>query len=420
MASLAVLLIILGCAAFQYFKGTVVKAFATIIIAICASIVAFNYFELLSTFFIGRGGNSRFPSLIPWAQPLCFALLFVLAFAILQTAIIQITRKPVDLGFLPERIGRIICGIFLGLIMSGLLLTTFAMAPLPNKYPYQRFDETNPAAQKPDKVFLNADGFNAGWFSLVSRGSFRAIRNPRSFGVLHPAFLDQLFLNRHNDSGGIPLVTSAESIVVPSKNGAWYAPVTGIKGADDKPIITESNHRLVTVRMGIKKIAITDAGKFTLAQLRLVCKQEGDGTGFVGKGINIYPIGYFSGENRIQTKKLSELITVSRDDFDGKDTTKYIDFAFNVPDNYEPVLLEFKLNNIVEVPRLVSAEQAPAPSPFVEGSRSGKETKTRKKSAEQRQPESPPSIQKQPNRRSRNQGLSDVSKSIVGDEFDEE
>ena len=44
MASLAVVLIILGCAAYQYFKGTFVRAFATIIIAICASVAAFAFF----------------------------------------------------------------------------------------------------------------------------------------------------------------------------------------------------------------------------------------------------------------------------------------------------------------------------------------------------------------------------------------
>ncbi|MGD8499699.1 MAG: CvpA family protein [Phycisphaerales bacterium] len=412
MIGLAVVLVaILGCAALQYFKGTVVKAFAAIIVAICASAVAFGYFEVLANVFI-----SRFPSLIPWAQPLSFALLFVVAFAILQTAVVQLARQEVDLGVLPERIGRVICGILLGFILSGLLLTTLAMAPLPNKYPYQRFDERNPAAQRPDKVLLNADGFTAGWFSLMSKGSFRAIRNPRSFAVLHPSFLDQVFLNRHNDSGDIPLLTSAESIDVPKKNGAWYAPVAGIKDADGNPIAPESNHRLIIVRMGIRKNAINDAGKFTLAQLRLICKPRSDTKGpLAGKGINVYPIGYVSGQNRIQRKKLSELITVSRDDF-GQETIRHIDFAFGVPDDHTPVLLEFKLNNIVEVPRPVSEEQAPPPSPFVERTRTGTGPSARNESAGQRQSTS--GQRNQGRGLPRRRGLSDTSRSIVGDGFD--
>ncbi len=372
LATLAVLLIIAGCAAYQYLNGTIFKALTTIIIAICASIVAFGYFELSADFFISRGSNSRFPALVPWAQPLCFTLLFVLTFAILQTAAMLLTKLPVDFGFIPERVGRAICGIFLGFILSGLLLTALAMSPLPNKYPYQRFDRTNLANQTPNKVFPNADGFITGWFSLLSKGSFRAIRNPRSFATLHPAFLDQIFLNRHNDSGDVPLVTSAESIDIPRKRGekgeagAWYAPPAGFKDADGKAI-TPQKGQIVVVRMGIKKNAVRDAGTFTLSQLRLICKQKDSADGpLAGKGINVYPIGYFDGPNRIKTKKLSEQITIGRDDFASQDTRKYVDFAFDVPNGHTPVLLEFKLNNIAEVPRPVPAGQAPATIPFIE------------------------------------------------------
>ena len=195
MAGLVVVLIILGCVAYQYLKGTFLKAFAAIIIAICASVVAFGYFEILANVFVSRSDNSRYLSLAPWAQSLSFVLLLVLAFGILQTIVNKLTREPIDLGLLAERIGRVVCGIFLGLILSGLLLTALAMAPLSNKYPYQRFYPTNPNAEKPKKVLLNADGFVTGWFSMMSRGAFSG---KRSFAALHPNFLDQVFLNRHS------------------------------------------------------------------------------------------------------------------------------------------------------------------------------------------------------------------------------
>jgi hypothetical protein len=410
MASLVVVLIILGCAAYQYFKGTVVKAFATIIIAIFASIVAFSYFEALANIIISRGSSGRLHSVVPWSQPLCFGLLFILTFAILQTIAAQLTRTPVDLGLLPERIGRIICGIFLGLILSGLLLTTLAMAPLPNKYPYQRFDETNPAVQRPNKVLLNADGITAGWFNLVSKGSFRAIRNPRSFAVLHPAFMDQMFLNRHNESDDIPLLTSAKSIDVERKNSVWFAPAGDFKDADGNPITPKSGHSLVIIPVGIRKNAIKDAGKFNLAQLRLICKQKAYAKGTLeGKGINVYPIGYFSGKSQIQTKKLSEPITVVRDDFDSQETRKHIDFVFNVPNDHTPVLLEFKLNNIVEVPSPVSADQAPPVAPFIASSTS--KTGTQKPTNPQNRPGTTPNRQR---------GLSNLGKSLTGLDSDED
>ncbi len=205
MASLAVAIIILGCVAYQYLKGTFVRAFATIIIAICASVAAFGFFEVLANVFISKGDNSRFLSLVPWAQPLCFALLFIIVFGVLQTGMMFLTRQPVDLGFLPERIGRVVCGIFLGLLLSGFLLTAIGMAPLSNKYPYQRFDE------KRHKVLLNADGFATGLFSFISRGS---LSGKRSFSTIHPDYLDQLYLNRHI-SGTSILTTKTPAISLP-------------------------------------------------------------------------------------------------------------------------------------------------------------------------------------------------------------
>ncbi len=421
MGSLVVVMIILGCSAYQYFKGTIFKAVSAIIITICASAVAFGYFEMLAAFFIRQGSDSKYPAIVPYAQPLCFALLFILTFAILQTIACQMARLPVDFGLMPERIGRPILGVFLGLILSGLLLTVLAMAPLPNKYPYQRFEGTNPSTQSPNGVLLNADGFVSGWFSLLSKGSFRAIRNPRSFATLHPAFIDQLFLNRQNESPDIPLITSSESIEVPNKNGAWYAPAAGIKDADGKPIAAQSGHALVVVRMGILKNTINDSGRFTLAQLRLICKQNDvSGEPLTGKGRNVYPIGYFSGPDRVTTKRLTEPVTIDRSDYVGQDTRKYVDYVFNVPTDYVPVLLEFKQNCVVDMPRIVSAEQAPPPAPFVERTKTEPDTAKPGDSPDSGAPAYPPPDQDaSSNRPKRRGGLSPTGRMLTGGAVDD-
>ena len=360
MASLIVVLIVLGCAALQYLKGTLVKAFAALIIAVCASVVAFGYFELLANVFIGR------ELLIPWAQPLSFALLFILTFAVLQTAALRLIRQPVDLGLWPERIGRVVCGIFLGLFLSGLLLTALAMAPIPNKYPYQRFDQRYPDAEHPDKVLLNPDGLATGLFGMISSGS---LSGKRSFATLHPAFIDQAFLNRHNAPEGTSIVTTSQAIEVLRKNAAWYAP-EGIKDSEGNPVSPKSGHILTIVRIGIKQNAVMQAGTFTPAQLRLICKQQtADARNpLAGKGQNVYSIGYLTGPDLLQTKRLSDVIKVSRSDFGANDRVRWIDFAFYVPAGFVPVLVEFKQNSIAEVPMLVTAEQAPPPIPFVPSS----------------------------------------------------
>ena len=193
MTSLAVLLIILGCAALQYFKGTVVRALAMIIIAICSSIVAFCFFEALANLIISRGNSGSMVSLVPWAQMLSFILLFVVTFGLLQTGAVYLTKNPVDLGFLPERIGRVVCGIILGFIISGVLLTALQMGPLPLSYPYERFDPQRLEPDNPGVALLRADSFTTGLFGLVSKGS---LSGKNSFKILHPDYLDQLFLNR--------------------------------------------------------------------------------------------------------------------------------------------------------------------------------------------------------------------------------
>jgi len=431
MASLAVVLIILGCAAYQYFKGTFIKAFSTIIVAVCASIAAFGFFEILANVFISRGADSRFLTLVPWAQPLCFALLFIIVFGALQTGIMFLTRQPVDLGFMPERIARVVCGIFLGLILSGFLLTALGMAPLPNKYPYQRFDGTR------SKVLLNADGFATGLFSIISKGS---LSGKRSFATIHPDFLDQLYLNRQI-SGTSILTSKFPAISVPSKQAVWPASeslreqvgqivlelnrqgklkdeLTGKSISMPGPV--SSDYQPTIVRVGINRSALTkktkiNGGAFILPQLRLICKRQGYGDDpLAGTGINIYPIGHLKAADQIQVS--TEIEIDSKNDFKGNAGEKWIDFVFCVPRDYVPVLVEFKQNSIVEIrpSAIVTADQAPPPELFTQTSKSqnGSSTSGRPSSSPTRQPSTRSG--------SRQRKPSDLRRSIIGDGTDEE
>jgi hypothetical protein len=424
MASLVVLIIILGCAALQYFKGTFVKAFAMIIIAICSSVVAFGYFEILANLIISRGNDGSMLSLVPWAQTLCFILLFVVTFGILQTGAVFVIRHPVDLGFLPEHIGRVVCGIILGFIISGLLLTALQMGPLPLSYPYQRFDPARLNPDNPSGVLLNADGFATGLFGLISNGS---LSGKNSFKTLHPSYLDQLFLNRFlGDASGVSGVYPA--IEVP-KPGVWPASEAVRKKVDSfvselrtrggkvayetggksvaLPISTKENYNPTIVRVGIKKRAIkreakVNGGVFTPSQLRLICTRS------TGEAVNTYPMGYLKAKDEIQ---ISPEIKLETKNIEG--STRYIDFVFCVPSGYDPALVEFKLNSIVEIPTgaIVTADQAPAVSPF-----------SYSPSAPKSNAQRPPRTKSQPQQqqaRPRRRGLSDISRSVVGDELDE-
>ena len=371
MVTLVVVLIVLGCTAFQYLKGTFIRAFATFIVTISACIVAFSFFEVLTSLLIGGPDSSLKFIPPPWMQTLVFLLLFLLSFAILQTLAQYLTRKDVNLGVWPEGIGRVVCGSLSGLVLSSFLITAAAMAPLPNKYPYQRFDPIRPDAWRPNKILFNTDALAPGLFAKISDGS---LSGKRSFATLHPAFLDQLFLNRHGIDKDVPPITSQQAITVPGKNAAWYAP-EDLKDSQGNPITPQTGYSLMFVRVGIKKNAVTEAGIFTPSQLRLICKrQTGSENPFKGKGQNIYPIGYMIARDTLQLTRLIDLINVTREDFAGNEREKWIDFVFYVPTGYTPVILQFKLNSIVQVPTLVTTEQAPTPIPFIPSSTGRQDT----------------------------------------------
>lgn len=383
MASIVMVLIIAGCAAFQYFKGTIVRAYATIIVALCSSIVAFGFFEFLSNLLISRSGSGSLLFLAPFAQPLCFALLFILSFAILQTGVVQLTQKPVDFGFLPERIGRVVCGILLGFIISGLLLTCLQMSPLPAKYPYQRFDPSKLDTENPKKALLNPDGFVTGFFNLISKNSFSG---SRSFAVIHPDYLNQLSLNRLISNKS--MVTSTQAIQI-TKPAVW--PASDVIRSKVDGYISELNSRgrltdeesgktvpmpgwvkgsyePKIVRIGFKRSALNadkriNAGLFSHPQLRLICKRGGYGDDpLAGEARNVYPIGHLKAEDEI---RIDPDVTLTGTDF-GNENTKEIDFVFCVPNGYEPVLAEFKLNSISQISSglVVSADQAPPAATF--------------------------------------------------------
>jgi hypothetical protein len=426
MASLIVVVIILGCAALQYFYGTFVKAFAMIIIAICSSIVAFGFFEMLANLIISQGNNGSLLSLAPWAQTVCFILLFAVTFGVLQTGAVYLIRHPIDLGFLPERIGRVVCGIVLGFIISGLLLTAFQMAPLPLSYPYQRFDPARLNPDSPSGVLLNADGFATSLFGLISNGS---LSGKNSFKTLHPSYLDQLFFNRFlgetsSVSGLFPAIEVPKPAVWPASEAVKKqadAFISELRTRSGKvayetggksvalPISTNDTYNPTIVRVGIKKRAIhreptINGGVFTPSQLRLICTRS------TGEAVDAYPIGYLKSKDEIQ---ISPEIKLNAGEI--QDNVRYIDFVFCVPSGYEPTLVGFKLNSIVEIPTgaIVSADQAPEVVPFSYSASAPQSSSNQKPAAQ-----SPPQQQQQTRPGGRS-GLSNISRSVVGDDIDE-
>jgi len=345
-----------------------------LIVTLAASIISFAYFELLANLLIPKLPESLL-KLAPWIHPLSFVLLFALSFAILQTILNQLLRQKIEFEKKLERTISIICGALMGFVISGLLLIALAMAPLPPKYPYQRFDNNRPDPQRPKKVLLNPDGFISWLFSHISSGSFSAINKNISFAAMHPRYIDQLFLNRQGVPDKIQIVSIDNEIVLPTQNAAWFAP-ENLKDSESNPVVPKTASNFVIVRTGIRRLNIKTKCQFTISQLRLICKPEDSGKQFIGKAAGIHPIGYLKTGDIMQKTRLTDIIELTRDDLSDQlpgGFGKWIDFVFEVPKDLTTAMIEFRQNSIAQVPEPVTADKVSLTSFFIPASESAKD-----------------------------------------------
>jgi len=359
MAIAVVFIVIAGCAAYQYFKGSIFKAAASVICSIIAVIVAFGYYELLADVFLQKVHTSKHPNLLPWAQPLCLILIFIITFAILETIVIKLAGKNVELDDLPELIGKTVLGLIQGLVIGGFIVAVLILSPLSAKMPYQRFDQLNPNTNKVSKCFLNADGFALSWVNAASKGS---LSTSKSFATVHPDFLDQAFLNRIAKDENISILTTKEALDIPKKYAIWPAPAN-LKNSNGNAISAQPGNDLYLVRIGITRKAMKEQDvKFTLSQIRVISKtKDQPANSLQGQGQNAYPIGYIKAPGILRETKLNEVITVAKNDLiKGQ---RYIDFAFNIPKNSVPAMVQFKQNCMVQLPK--TSDQPETPQYFI-------------------------------------------------------
>jgi len=369
IAGLVIIVVVLVLTAQKFLKAEPLVSFAGLIAAIGGAAVAFSYFEPLAALLIKRGYGGE------WAQPGVFVVLFVGGGAIIRAVAGKLIRNDLDLGLAVNRSVSIICAVLLGLILAGVLLTALAMTPIGARWPYPRFgaDSEQFDIDNPSKVVFRADGFVTGLFEIMSKGSFKS---DRSFAVFHPRFLDQVHINRRNTHKGISGLAGADAVFISSKKeGLWPAPAELTSSSTGEPLIARPRYKLIIARVGIKMGTAKEGGatdeeglaKFTLAQLRLICKSKDDNANsLAGTATAVYPVGYVKSGSQVQIKKLADEIVLEREDFSGK--KKEIDFVFEIPADSVPALIEFKANALAPVPPILPADEAPPVAGFIQTS----------------------------------------------------
>ena len=339
VAAVATVIITIFCIAQFYLKNSVLKSFATLIAALVALVSAFGFYEVLSTTLISRGYGAQ------WAQGGCFILLFAITFALTRILSEFLVGANIDFGEPAKYVTAVVCGILVGLIISGSLIVSLAMTPMGPNVPYVRFGDTLNISQ-PKSCILHIDKTVTGLFNWISKG---ALSSNKNFALYHPDFLDQLHLSKRKAKDGVITLAASDAITI-EKDAINTRELSGGMIRTD-------------IRIAFKGSSIKDGGardednaiKFTLSQLRLVCVAKSATSADEGIRV-IYPGDYKKPkENWISAankKKidLDKTITITSDDFDKAKKLGYVDVSFNVPDNLKPRLLQFKQSTVAKIP----------------------------------------------------------------------
>ena len=359
LAEFIVIVVILATVGFAYLKGTTIKSFLLLINGFISSTIALAFFETVGRMILGHGYGGQ------WVFGGSFILIFIIVFLLLNILTDKLTPENVYFGDSPDKAIRSFIAIFAGFVIAGVILITIALMPVGTKWPYERFNPQNKNLRpdEPDKkLILNADGFVVSAASWFSRSS---MSGKNSLAVFHPDFLNEIYLNRIGQDESNIAIAGAQAVQV---KDAWIAPAELLSAPDNQPLSPDPGKKVVIVRAGLNSRKIEDGGMmteysstaFTMVHVRLLCKNSDSADNLTGSGEIVYPVGFISNGNIAELKNITDEIKLSGSDFSSADGIKWFDFVFYVPADTAPVMLQFKLNAVAQIGKLVSGDKIPA------------------------------------------------------------
>jgi hypothetical protein len=337
--TILVLIIIAAGALYFYLKCNIMTAMTNLLAAVMGCILAFSYYEQLA----GLLASEKWA--VTWIQSVAFLLIFFFGFLFIRVLSGFLAKSDFDVGRPAKLMITIPIGILTGLFVSGALLIAAALSPIPPKLFYCRFPLSQPlhlGITYPP--IINADGFTVSFYSWVSRGS---LSSSKSFAVLHADYLTRLHLNRYALGQGIPAVCSPKAVKLPMGN---VQPVR-LRDFSDQP-------KLVVIRIGISGNPIAKGGaehenkiSFIPAQVALIMKEAEHAANLRGSASVVFPLGILQ-NNELKTINLHEPIVADASSL-GTDRTLWLDLVFSPHAEKQPVLLAFKQNAIIGLPKPV-------------------------------------------------------------------
>jgi len=341
-STIIVLGIILATVFYFYSKYDLMRSLTTTLAALFGVILAFGYYEQLA------GLLPIEQWYIEWIQSAAFLFIFIMTLIIICVVVDFLVKTKIDVEKTPKTIATLVCSTLTGVMMSGVILVFLGLAPLP-AFLYTRYPADKPIQiNNPSTPIINADGFITSLYAWISRGS---LSSNTSFSVIHADYLTGLHLNRHRIANDILAVCSPKAITLP---GGKTKPVRVWKDIPDKPPLT-------VIRVGIEATKFSQGGtlgkklelSFIPGHFRLITKPPGKTGNYSGTASAIYPIGHFSQDapGTLIPLELNHPFTFDPDDL--PKMMLWLDLAFEVPSGQQPILLQFKQNAMIELPKPV-------------------------------------------------------------------
>lgn len=362
VATLLVIGMIAGFALYQYIKGGIVTAFIFLVAVVVGIAAAFGYYETLADYVKDYGFIG------PKAYPLAFFIAFIAAFIIIKEVADNLLRPEISFGEVIDKAGGTALGAFVGYLFAGAMLVVIGLTPYKADWLYSRFEGAINNPPQPSGALLNPDGFVTGLFGALSSGCLKG-DNSNSFAVVHADYINQIFLNRHRVSDGVwPIAQNgAVSLTAPGMRAAPENLIEAPRqeGQQPQPFTPEAGKTLTLVKLQINANLLTPGdsesdvqSKMALGQLRLIVKEKQDAGNITsGSGEAVYPIGHINAAGQLAVKPLDTVLS-------DEDLKGVSDFAFYVPANAAPVIMEFRHNIIEEIrPTAAPAGQPPAEQP---------------------------------------------------------
>ncbi|MDO8303761.1 MAG: CvpA family protein [Sedimentisphaerales bacterium] len=367
VGTLLVIGMIAGFALYQYIKGGLITGFIFLVAGIVGIAAAFGYYELLA------GYVKDYGFIGPKAYPLAFFITFMAAFIITKEVANNLLRPEISFGPMVDKAGGVALGALVGYLLAGVILVVIGLTPYKTNWLYGRFEDKISNPPQPSGMLFNPDGFVTGLFGTLSNGS---LKGTQSFALVHADYIDQIFLNRHQVSDGVwPIAQDgAVSLIAPGVHATPENLMEAPRQQDQQPqpFTPDPGKTLTLVKLQINSSALTPSDgeselqpKLALGQLRLIVKAKQEaGTSSSGSGEAIYPIGYINAAGQLAIKSLDTML-------DDKVLKSETDFAFNIPENTVPILIEFRHNSIEEIkpmaaPAVLPPAEQPAAPPSTE------------------------------------------------------